>query len=427
MTIKKLDDSKVEIKSNIVWDDWKLFLEKAVEEASKDLKIEGFRPGKAPRKIIEQKIGKEALLRSAADKAISKNYPEVLKKEKINAIGAPQIKIDMLEEEKDLNYTAITAVIPEIKLESWKSEVGKVNKEFVNKKVEIAEKELNSELDKLANSRVKLITVKREAKKGDAVQVDFKVSKDGVPVEGGTANDHNLILGNNVFIPGFEDEVIGMKEGDEKEFDLKFPDEYHEKNLAGQKAHFKIKMKLVQKREIPEVNDNFAKSLGEFKNIEELKKNIKEGLTKEREMKNKEKRRGEISEKIIEKATVKLPEILIDEELHKMTHELEAQIQGAGMQLDQYLEQMKKTKEDLRKDWKPQAEKRLKISLALEQIAKDEEVSIGSEKIEEEMNKTLQYYKGAKDAKKNIDTKRLYDYTKAVLQNEKVFRILEKI
>jgi trigger factor len=427
MTIKKLDDSRVEVKSTVAWSDWKNLLNEAVKEASKEMKIEGFRPGKAPREIVEKKVGKDVIFNAAAEKAIAKDYPEILKKEEINAIGAPQIKIDTLEEEKDLEYTAISTIMPEIKLGSWKNEVAKVNKEFAKKKIEITNEELTAELDKLANSRVKTITVKRAAKKGDAIQVDFKVSKGGVPIEGGTANDHNLVLGNNVFIPGFEDEVVGMKDGDEKEFDLKFPNEYHEKNLAGQKAHFEVKMKLVQKREIPEMDDEFAKSLGEFKNIEALKKNIKEGLKKEREAKSKEEKRGEITEKLIEKTEVKLPEILIHEELHKMEHELESQIQGMGMQLDQYLQQMKKTREDLEKDWKPQAEKRLKAALALEQVAKDREINVKSEDIEEEMNKTMQYYKDVKDAKKNIDMKRLYDYTKAILQSEAVFKELEKI
>ena len=427
MTIKKLDDSRIEIKNSVTWDNWKGLLDEAVKEASKEMKIEGFRPGKAPRKIVEKKIGKDMLFNSAAEKAISKNYPETLEKESIKAIGSPQIKVNVLEEGKALEYSVITAVMPEVKLGSWKNEVERVNKDFAKKKIEITNEELDSELKKLANSRVKMITVKREAKKGDAAQVDFKVLRNDVPIEGGTATNHNLVLGNNVFIPGFEDNVIGMKEGDIKEFDLKFPDKYHEKSLAGQNAHFEVKMKLVQKREVPEVNDDFAKSLGEFKNIEELRKNIKGGLTKEKEMKTKEERRGEITEKLIEKTEVDLPEILIHEELHKMTHELEAQIQQMGMQLDQYLEKMRKTREDLEKDWKPQAEKRLKAALALEQVAKDREINVDSEKIEGEMNKTHQYCEGVKNAKKNIDMKRLYDHTKAMMQNEATFKVLEKI
>lgn len=426
MTNKKSDNSKVEIKSSIKWETWKKFLDEAAEELSKELKIKGFRPGKAPMEIVEKKVGKDTILNSAAEKAISQDYPKAIKKDKVNAIGSPQIKISVLEDGKDLEYVATTVIMPEIKLGSWKSGVKGSNKEFLEKKAEVTDEELDGELNKLANSRTKTITVKREAKKGDAVRVDFKVSKDGVPVEGGSANDHNLILGNNVFIPGFEDEVRGMKEGDEKEFDLEFPSEYHEKNLAGKKAHFKVKMKLVQKREIPKIDDDFAKSLGKFKDLDDLKENIKKGFLKEKEMRIKEEKRGKITEVLVNKTEVNLPDILVNEELHKMTHELESQVQQMGMQLDQYLEQMKKTKDDLKKDWKPQAEKRIKAAMALEKVAKDMEIKVDSEKIEEEMNKTLQYYDGVKDMKKNIDMKRLYDYTKAMLTNEEVFKMLEK-
>jgi trigger factor len=427
MTLKKIDDSKVELKNNISWDVWKDYLKEATKEASKDLKVEGFRPGKAPQEVVEKNVGKEVLLNSAAEKAIQKDYPELLKKEEVNAIGSPQIEIESLEEGKDLVYRAITTIMPEVKLESWKEDIKEINKEPAADNIEIADEDVDKELEKLANSRVKVTTVKREAKAGDAVQVDFEVSRDGVMIEGGSAKDHNLILGSNVFIPGFEDAVTGMKEGEEKEFELKFPEEYHEKSLAGNNAQFKVKMKLVQERELPKIDDEFAKSLGEFEKLEALKENIKNGLVKEKEMKAKEEKRAKLIDKLVEKTEVEIPELLIKEELHKMTHELEAQVQQMGMQLDQYLEQMKKTREDLEKDWKPQAEKRIKAALALEKLVKDLEISIEAEKIEEEMNKTLQYYKGVKDAKKNIDMKRLYDYTKSMIENEAVLEKLEKI
>jgi len=427
MTLKKIDDSKVELKNNISWDVWKDYLKEATKEASKDLKVEGFRPGKAPQEVVEKNVGKEVLLNSAAEKAIQKDYPELLKKEEVNAIGSPQIEIESLEEGKDLVYRAITTIMPEVKLESWKEDIKEINKEPAADNIEIADEDVDKELEKLANSRVKVTTVKREAKAGDAVQVDFEVSRDGVMIEGASAKDHNLILGSNVFIPGFEDAVTGMKEGEEKEFELKFPEEYHEKSLAGNNAQFKVKMKLVQERELPKIDDEFAKSLGEFEKLEALKENIKNGLVKEKEMKAKEEKRAKLIDKLVEKTEVEIPELLIKEELHKMTHELEAQVQQMGMQLDQYLEQMKKTREDLEKDWKPQAEKRIKAALALEKLVKDLEISIEAEKIEEEMNKTLQYYKGVKDAKKNIDMKRLYDYTKSMIENEAVLEKLEKI
>ncbi|NCA93948.1 MAG: trigger factor, partial [Sphingobacteriia bacterium] len=303
------------------------------------------------------------------------------------------------------------------------------NAKFKAEKTEVPEEDIAKELEKLAKSRAKLVTVKRVAKKDDAVVLDFEVKRDGVVIEGGSAKDHNLILGSNVFIPGFEEQIINMKEGEEKTFELAFPENYHEKNLAGKKAQFEVKLKLVQEREIPSVDDDFAKSLGEFNNLSDLKKNIKEGLEKEKEFHKKEDQRGEIVESLVKKISLEgdLPEILIDEEIHKMLGELESQIQQMGMNMEDYLKQMGKTAEDLKKDWQPQALKRIKAALSLEEIGKEKEIEIPAESIEEAMNKTLQYYKNIKDIEKKIDMKRLYDYTRSMLRNEEIFKLLEKM
>ena len=433
MDIKKLDDSRVEFTLTVSWKNWEKFLNQAAEEISKDTKIKGFRPGKAPRDMVEQKVGKDALLDMAAEKAIREDYPKVIAKEKIEAIGAPKVEILKLAEGNDLEYKIQTSVMPEVKLNPWEGDIKKFNKENIAEKVEVTEDEMKRELEKIANSRVKMVTVKREAKTGDNVKIDFDVLRDNVPIENGTSKDHNLILGKDAFVPGFEDNVIGMKEGDEKEFELNFPEKYHEKILAGKPATFKVKMKLVQERTTPEVDDDFAKSLGKFKNLAELKKSIQEGVEKEKANQQKEKRRADMVEELIKKIEVDLPEILIHEELHRMIGEFEGQLQGMGMTLDKYLEQMgaasggKKTREDLEKEWKPQAEKRIKSSLVLEKVVEQKEIKVPAEKIEEEMNKTLQMYKGVKDMEKNMDMERLYNYTKGMMQNEEVFKMLEKM
>ncbi len=425
--VKTMDKSKMEVAGKIKWDDWKKFIDKAVSEFSKEIKIEGFRPGKAPREIIEQKVGKEAILNSAAEKAIQEHYPKMVEKENIEAIGAPQVKVLKLKEGEDLEYVAITAVMPEIKLSDWQGDIKKINKDYQGKKIAVKEEDVERELSKLANSRTKLVTVRRKAKKDDAVKIDFQVKKDGVVIEGGSAKDHGLILGKNVFIPGFEDEIIGMEEGEERSFELTFPKEYHEKSLAGKPAQFEVKLKLVQERVVPDVDDEFAKSLGKFKDLSELKKSIKSGLKKEKEYKQKEEQRASLVEKLVEKVEVDLPEILIHEELHKMLHEFEHQVQGMGMTMEQYLGQMGKTVEDLEKDWQPQAEKRIKAALVLREVIKQKEVEVDNDKIEEEMNKTLQFYKNEKQVEDNIDMQRLYNYTKEALLNEEVLKLLEKM
>jgi len=327
-----------------------------------------------------------------------------------------------------MTYKALVAVMPEIEIDpKYKEEVKKVNAEFSGKTFEADEKEVELELERLANSRAKLVTVMREAKNEDAVEIDFSVTVGGVPIEGGTSKNHGLVIGKGVFIPGFEENLIGMREGDEKEFELNFPKDYHKEDLKGKLATFKVKMSMVQEREIPKVDDEFAKSLGNFENLEAIKKNMREGMAHENEHRIKEERNAKYIEAMIANFKGELPEVMISEEIKKMMHEFEHQVGSMGMTMDDYLARIGKKKEDMEKDWKPQAEKRVKSALALREIAKDESIEIPNEEVEAEMNKTLQYYKNIKNVEKDIDLERLYSYTKITLENDKVFEMLEKV
>lgn len=425
--VTKLPNSELEIKVTVPWEEWKSFLDQAFENFSKELKIPGFRPGKAPKNLVEKQVGKGNILQDAAEKAIQKTYADILDKDKIDAIGAPKAEILKLAEGNELEYKIVTAVIPEVKMKEWKSAIKKINEKFKGEKVEVSDEEIKKEINKIAESRAKLVTVNREAKNEDSVLVDFSVLRDGVPIENGISKNHPLVLGKGVFIPGFEENIIGMKENEEKKFTLKFPDEYHEKSLAGKEANFEVKLNLVQERQISEINDDFARALGKFENLEKLKGSIREGMVEEKEKEAKEKRRSEFLEGLINLSETELPEVLVQSELSKMFQEFEMQLAQMGMDLDSFLEKMKKTKEDLGKEWRIQSEKRVKSALILEVIAEEQDIKVENEKVEEEMNKTLQYYKKEKDLEKNIDLGRLYDYTKGALTNEKVFEYLEKM
>lgn len=425
--MKKLPKSRIEIKITVPREKWEKYLDVAAAEVSEELKIEGFRPGKAPRKLVEQKVGKGVLLNNAAEKAVQRSYVDFVVAEKLEVIGQPEVEIEKIEEGKDLEYVARVAVMPELEIKnSYKKDIKKINEQYKDKTPDVTEDELQLELEKLANSRVKLVTVNREVRNNDSVEIDFTVKVSGVPIEGGTSKNHPMIVGRGVFIPGFEENLIGMKEREEKEFELEFPKDYHKKDLAGKMATFQVKVKLVQERQTPAIDDDFAKSLGKFEKLETLKKNIQEGMVEENKQKLKEQKRNEYIEKIIENSTVDLPEVLVHQEIHQMLHEFEQQLQMMGMNLDQYLGQLKKDRKELEKDWEPQAEKRVKSALALKEIAKLEEIALDSKEIEEEMNKTMQYYKNVKNMEKNIDMERLYNYTKGMLENEKVFEFLDK-
>jgi trigger factor len=426
--IKKLPKSQAEFEITVPWKDWEPYLDAAAAEASEEIKIPGFRPGKAPRNLVEQKVGKAVLLNNAAEKAVKKTYVEYILKEKLEVIGKPEIEILEIAEGKELKYKATVSLMPEIAVSPrYKDEVKKINKEYRDKKPEMKEDDVNLELEKLANSRAKLVTVNREAKKNDSVEIDFTVTRENVPIENGSSKNHPLILGRGVFIPGFEDNITGMSAGEEKTFELNFPEDYHQKDLAGKPAAFKVKMNLVQERQVPEVDDEFAKGLGSFENLEALKKNMREGMEHEEKHKLEDEKRNKYVEAIIKNSEVDLPEIMVHEEIHQMLHEFEYQTQAMGMSVDQYLEKISKKKEDLEKDWEPQAEKRVISAMAIRQIAKEQDIKAESAEIEAEMNKTIQYYKGVKDMEKNIDTERLYNYSKGMLENEKVFEFLEKL
>ncbi|MCX6761575.1 MAG: trigger factor [Candidatus Moranbacteria bacterium] len=426
--MKKLPKSRIEVDLTIEWKEWEKFITPAVAEISAEFKFPGFRPGKAPRNLVEQKVGKEMILSHAAEKAIGKSYSDFVVREKLAVIGSPKVEIDTITENEDLVFKATVAVMPEVAVQDkYKDAIKKINAEFQKKTTEVSDDEIVLELEKIANSRVKLVTVRRAVANNDSVEVDFEVSVDGKVIDGGTSKNHALVVGKGVFISGFEENLIGTREGEEKEFELAFPKDYHKADLAGKMAKFKVKMILVQERQVPEINDEFAAGLGKFKDLSELRANIKEGLDHENKHKTEEEKHSKYLDEIVKNLEGELPEELVADELNRMVQEFEGQIQSTGMTLDNYLEKLKKNKAELLKDWEPQAEKRIKSAMALKEIAKKEEVKVESAEVEAEMNKTMQYYKNVKDFEKNVDMQRLYSYVKGTLENDKVFEMLEKL
>ncbi len=424
MEIKKLPKSQIEILLAVPAPELEKFLDMAAEELSKEIKIDGFRPGKAPRNIVEQKLGSEKVLAHGAEKAVRKSYVDSITKNKIEAIGEPKITITKIAPGNDLEFKVVVSVMPEITLGNHRKDVKNIKKE---KRVGVSEKDVDSELNNLARSRAKLITVNRPARVGDRVEIDFEAQIEGKTIEGGVSKNHPLTIGENYFIPGFEDKLIGMKEGEEKTFELPFPSDYHKKELAGKPATFKVRISLVQQKELPKIDDEFAKNLGKFENLEKLKANLKEGMEAEKEKKNQEKWRTEAIEEIVKSSQMEIPDILVNGELDKMMVEFEQNIAQMGMAMETYLSNLKKSKEDLQKDWQEPAAKRVKAALVLREIAEAESITVESQEIEEEMNKVIAYYKNMGSLEKNIDMERLYNYTKGVLLNEKVFQLLENL
>lgn len=424
MEIKKLPKSQVEIQISIPAPEFEKFVDAAAEELSKGIKIDGFRPGKAPRNIVEQKIGAEKILAHGAERAIKKTYVDAIMKNKLDTIGEPKITVTKIAAGNDLEYKAVAALMPEVALSNYRKDVKTVKKAEPKK---VTDEQVKKELENLQKSRAKLITVAREAKNGDLVEIDFEVLIEGKPIEGGVAKKHPLTIGENYFIPGFEDHLVGMKENAEKEFELPFPEDYHQKDLAGKPAKFKVKMVLVQEKDLPKLNDEFAKSLGKFENLEALQKSLSEGIELEQKKRAEEKWRTEMIEKIAADSQIDLPELLVEQELEKMMAEFEQNIAQMGLQLETYLENIKKSKSEITKGWKEAAEKRVRAAMVLKEIAKVENIEVPAKDIEEEMSRVMAYYKSAGDMEKNVDTERLYNYVQGTLTNEKVLKFLSEL
>lgn len=427
VVVKKLSQSKAEISISLPWDEWKEEMEHAVKYLTQSVKVDGFRPGRVPRDVIEKRLGKQAILNEAADHAVAHSYQKAIEKEKLDVIGPPEVKIGKLAENDTLEYTAVVAVMPKVELKHWRDDVKRINSEFAKRENGVSDDEINAELEKLASMRAKIVTVNREAKLGDNVLVDFSVLQNGVLIENGKSEKHPIVLGSSVFIPGFEEQLVGMKAGDEKSFELTFPSDYHAKHLAGKLATFNVKINVVQEREVPAIDDEFAKSLGNFESLEKLKENMHGGMLEEKKMKSEEEYHGKIIDALAGKTEIEYPDILVMEETRHRLRTLEVQVKSMGIDFADYLAQTKKTEDDLKKELEPQVKKTLAANLILDALAKEGDIDVNGQETEAEMNKILAQYQNVKEVNKKIDMERLYNLSRGKLMQDKTFAWLKSL
>ncbi len=431
VTVTDQEKSQKELAITVPAQEWAVEVDAAVAHFGAQIKVDGFRKGKVPKDVVIREVGKEALVAEAAERAIKKAYAQAVKQEKIKAIAQPTIKVTKLAEGNDLVFTATVAVLPEITLaKGYKKAIAKINAQNKKATVEsvVDDAAVDAELQKLAQQRAENVLADRPAKKGDVAIIDFTVTVAGKEIDGGKGTDHPLVLGSNSFIPGFEDAVIGMVAGEEKMVTLPFPEKYHAKELAGKDAQFAITLKRVEERIVPTIDDVFAKSvLPQAKTVADLKKQIRSSMEAEKKNALRQSGREALAEELAKHVEGELPDQLIDNEIARMEEQFGQQLAQSGTNIDEMLKRLGKTKEELFKDWRPQAEKRAKIGLALDNIAQIEHVEPEKAKVEAEMQRMMQMYGGQKEAKENVDIAHLYDYTKAMLQQEAVFDYLEGI
>jgi len=412
--IIKLPKSEIELKIEVPAEEWQEFLDGAAKELSKDLKIEGFRPGYAPLKLVEEKIGMAKILEEAAEHCIQKCYVKAVLENNIEAIGQPEVSILKLAKNNPFEFKAKVAIMPEVKLPDYK----KIALEAKRNKVLVEEKEIEETLSWIRKSRARFSQKSGLSQKGDWIEIEYSSSQ----IENGKKTDDAFILGEGRLISGFEENLEGMEGGQEKEFFLTFPENHLQKDLAGKELNFKVKLKSVQKVELPEINDDFAKEVGNFKNMAELKNSVKEGISTEKETAEFQRVRQDILEKITEKSEIEAPEILVSNVKNQILVDLKQNIsQKLGITFEEYLDKVNKTEKDLLDSFSAEAEKRVKNSLVLREISKKEKIDVSKEEVEAEANKILKSYPG----NQKIDVEKLKDYTKEVIMNEKTFQFLE--
>ncbi len=413
----------------IPWSEIVEDFEKHLSEAAAHVEVKGFRKGAVPHEIAERRVDRAAVLADVADAQLRTHYATIVRDEKLRAVGAPRVSVTKLAEGNAVEVMIDVTLLPTITLpRSWRGAIKKVNKEVRGHDHGVSDDDVTKELERVAASRATLTPVDRVAQDGDHVKVDFRVLQDGVAIENGTSTDHSLVLGTGVFIPGFEEQVIGMAVDENKTFELTFPAEYHAKHLAGRPATFEVTVKAVEERIVPALDDAFAQSLGEkFPTIVALRDNMKEGMVREAQEQHKEEVRAQYLDTLTDLVTVDVPEEIIAQERERMLGEFAQQVQMTGMTMDAYVEKLGKTRDELAASWTPQARKRVLSALILEQLAEDEDVQVDSAEVEQEINKMLSVYKNIADAQKNVDMPQLYEYATGMIRNSKVFAILEQM
>ena len=404
---------------------------KAAEALGAHANIEGFRKGKAPYDVVKQRLGEDTIRNEAARMHLDGLFPGLIQEleakefagKSFEVIGAPAATVTRFIIGGDVAYRVVLAILPPITLPDYRAVAKRVLK---TKNVPpIAEEEVTKAKEWLRESRARIITVNRAAAKSDRVEVDFSATHGGAPLEGGSSKSHPLVIGEGKFLPGFEDELIGMQAGEEKTFPINVPKDYPTPGLAGKALLFRVHMHLVQEHDLPAWDDAFAKTLGKFATADEMTANIKDGLRREKEMHEKERLRIAMVEAIAKETRADIPSRLLEDELEKMFTELKTSVEGMGASFDDYLTHIKKTPDDLAKEWREDAKRRVIFALVLREIARRERIEPGEEDIMAAIDRTAAHRGLTEEDVKGIDREQFVAYNRGVARNEKVFAFLE--
>lgn len=388
LQVEKLEKNMAKLTIEASAEEFEAAVEKAYQKAKKSISLPGFRKGKAPRRMIEKMYGTGVFYEDAANELIPKAYDTEIENCDLDLVSQPKIDVVQIEKGKPFIFTAEVAVKPEVTLGAYEGvEVPKTE-------INVTDEEVDAEVDKEREKNSRTTTVEdRGVENGDMIKLDFDGSVDGVAFDGGKAENYDLTVGSGSFIPGFEEQLVGVKAGEEKEVKVTFPEDYHAKDLAGKEAVFKCKVNEIKVKELPEANDEFAQDVSEFDTLAEYKEDLKKKLTERKEAAAKNAKEAAAVEAAVANAEMDIPDAMVDGQVRQMANDFARRIQSQGLTVDQYFQFTGMTAEKLMDQMKPEALKRIKNSLVLEAIAAKENFEIAEEKIEEELKKMSEAYK----------------------------------
>ena len=388
LQVEKLEKNMAKLTIEVSAEDLDKAMEKAYQKQKSRISIPGFRKGKAPRKMIESMYGKGVFMEDAVNSLVPQEYSKAVADCDLEIVSQPEINVTQMEPGKALIFTADVATKPEVTLGEYKGvEVPKTE-------IVVTDEEVDAEIKKEQDKNSRTVTVEdRAAANGDIATIDFEGFVDGVAFDGGKGSDYALTLGSGTFIPGFEDQIVGANTGDHVEVKVTFPEEYQAKELAGKEAVFQCDVKKIETKEVPELDDEFAKDVSEFDTLAEYKEDVKKNLTEKKEKEARTAKENAAVDKAIENAQMDIPELMVQSQSRQMMDDFARRMQQQGLSMEQYFQFTGQSMDKMLEDMKPQALKRIQTRLVLEKIAEAEDIQPSEEEITEEIQKMADAYK----------------------------------
>ncbi len=419
VTTKPINPYTIEARITLEQQELEGYLRQTKEAMTREVTVEGFRKGKAPQHRAESQIGEAAIRAEALELALGESFTQAAQEQAWDIARTTDLKVE--RNDKDgLAYTIHVHVWPTVVLPDL-AEV-KVSR----KTVEVSDKEVDDALDTVRGLRATFLDKTGAAALDDRVEVDFDASMDGEPIEGGSSRNHPLVIGGKAFMPGFEEELIGLTAGMAKEFSLTAPADYYEPRLAGKKVDFKVTLQRVQVVLKPAADDAFAKSLGKFEGLAQLRESLRQGIVSDKQTREQQRVRLAILDAVIAKADVPTPEDLIIAETDEMTHRFSHDLRERGIEMPMYLARLKKTEEQLKADWRPEAERQVRIMLVLRQLAKEKDLHVANDELNAAVNEAVgQLIKEGQATEEQIDAERVRTVLAERILREKVLRLIE--